>query len=137
MDGQGSTGVLPLYELADEFGLTTADALDVCDRAGVVADSGATMLDAADAEKFRRAAAQPVAMTSADDVAGYGAATAVEHPFAPPNWDGDGGSAAGPATGAVGGHGYGSSGPFTTAAGQPGLPGPPMGAPPGSGPFAG
>lgn len=48
-----------VYELADEFHLTSAEALDVCDRAGLAADSGATRLSPADAERFRAEAGRP------------------------------------------------------------------------------
>ncbi len=47
-----------LVELADEFGLTTAGALDICDRVGIHAQGGATVVRFADAQRFRAEAAR-------------------------------------------------------------------------------
>lgn len=68
LKGQSVRPVLPpkfvpreisLVELADEFSLTTAQALDVCDRANVRAAGGGSMLTDDDAALFRSAATQP------------------------------------------------------------------------------
>jgi len=48
--------LLRLFELADEFGMTTGQALDLCDHLGISAESGTTLLTATDAEAIRAAA---------------------------------------------------------------------------------
>jgi hypothetical protein len=48
-----------VVELADEFELTTAQALDVCDRAGIPAADGSTVLTTADIAAFRAALVAP------------------------------------------------------------------------------
>ncbi|MBI2704223.1 MAG: hypothetical protein HYX32_02870 [Actinobacteria bacterium] len=50
--------LLRLFELADEFGITTGQAMDLCDEAGVSAESGSTLLTATDAAALRAAAHQ-------------------------------------------------------------------------------
>jgi len=52
---------IALYLLADEFAMSSADALEVCDRVGVHAESGAAVLSSIDAERFRLAARQDAA----------------------------------------------------------------------------
>ena len=68
LKGQSIRPVLPpsrqvrdvsLVQLADEFGLTTAAALEICDEAGIAADDGATMLNAGEARRFREIAGRP------------------------------------------------------------------------------
>ena len=48
-----------LFELADEFGFTTAQALEICDELGVRADHAGTSLSIADANRFRVLALLP------------------------------------------------------------------------------
>lgn len=48
-----------VVDLADEFGLTTNEALEVCDRAGIHAPGGGASVSEADAERFRAAMAEP------------------------------------------------------------------------------
>jgi hypothetical protein len=46
-----------LFEFADEFGITTAQALELCDIAGIPARDGGTLLTGSDAARLRQAAA--------------------------------------------------------------------------------
>ncbi|MBI2704287.1 MAG: hypothetical protein HYX32_03205 [Actinobacteria bacterium] len=52
---------LALVQLADEFGLTTAGALDLCDELGIAAEHGGSSITNGDADRFRSAAAAAVA----------------------------------------------------------------------------
>jgi hypothetical protein len=52
--------VVTVVELADEFGLTTAAALDVCERAGVAVSSGGARLTDDEADRFRATAREPI-----------------------------------------------------------------------------
>jgi hypothetical protein len=50
-----------LYELADEFHMTSGEALDVCDHVGINAASGGDEVAPADVERFRQAVARTTA----------------------------------------------------------------------------
>ena len=68
-----------VVELADEFELTSAEALDVCRRAGIPADGGGTVLSPAEAEAFRRVAAAPPAPAPPAPVASPAGPPAASH----------------------------------------------------------
>jgi hypothetical protein len=59
-----------LVELADEFGLTTSDAIDLCGKAGVPAQSAGDELTDAEAERWRAVATHHHALDEIpDDIA--------------------------------------------------------------------
>jgi len=58
--GRSSALATRVVDLADEFHLTTAEALDVCARAGIPVAHGGHELDAAAAQRFRDIAQLPV-----------------------------------------------------------------------------
>jgi hypothetical protein len=121
-------GGMPLYALANEFGLMTTIALDLCERAGIAADSAGSYLGPAEVERFRAIAANPGAFPSAPvgGAANAGPSWAVSSPSAGgpapagPSWAVPDPSAGGRPPGGAPGFGPGPGGP----AGVPGTGGP-------------
>lgn len=97
-----------VVDLADEFGATTAETLDLCERAGVAAVDGGHELTEAEAEAVRRLYTQGVSTAAAEPPPGpLGPATDAPVPFA----SGFAGGPAGPTSTAPSDRGRGGSGP--------------------------
>jgi hypothetical protein len=80
--GRPDPHLLRLVDLADEFHLTTAQALDVCAQARVPATDGATVIGPDLAEQFRAAAREPVEAPGTTSVAAGWAVPARGRPAA-------------------------------------------------------
>jgi hypothetical protein len=122
-------GGMPLYALANEFGLMTTIALDLCERAGIVADSAGSYLGPADVERFRAIASNPSAFPSAPagGAPSAGPSWAVAGPVGPAGPAGPGAASAGPSWAVP------DRGPAGGSGGGPGFgPGPGPGTPPGA-----